>query len=263
MAARRGVAAQRERGDAGAVGDVLGADRAGDWPAALARDRQVEQHPPVAGQQVAPPGEPYDGVAAAHQKAVAGMRRGARVVRGWSIVEELQHPLVATIAVVEKDAAIAVRRVERLQDREIGGKADEPVGVQRRLVEIGNAVLRRGCGVDCEPRASDEPLIGPDRAKRMPVCECEALANRQFDSIGHWLSSSCSSPFRTPGLRPTRGGRPAVPKHLFTPPPLRGSSAPALARAAPLCRCGTTRRRGGRCRRPPRCRTKSGCRAPR
>ena len=119
MAARRGMAAQRKGRDPGAVGDVLDPDQSGD----RRDDRQVEHHPPVPGQQVALPGEPYDGVAAAHQKAVSGMRQGPRVVRGRRVVEELQHPLVAAVAVVEKDPPVAAPGIDRLQDREIAGKA--------------------------------------------------------------------------------------------------------------------------------------------
>src|SRR5882762_5611356 len=65
------------------------------------------------------PGEPDHRIAAAHQKAVSGMCQGVRIVRGRGVVEELQHSLVAAVAVVEEPPAVATRRVDRLQNREI------------------------------------------------------------------------------------------------------------------------------------------------
>src|SRR5215469_6681197 len=139
------MAAQWKRGDAAAVGNVLDTDEAGDG-------RQVEHHPPIPRQKVALPREPYHYVAAAHQEAVSGMGQALRVVRGWRVVEELQYPFVAAIAVIEKDPPIAAFRVERLQNREIAGKPNEPLGIGRHLVDVGDPLLRRRIGVDRETR---------------------------------------------------------------------------------------------------------------
>ena len=185
MAARRDPAAQREGRDAGAVGDVFDADETGQRPVALARDRQVEQHSPIPRQQIALPGEPGDRVAAAHQKAVPRMRQGARVVRSRGVVEELQHPLVAAIAVIEKDAAVAACGIDRLQDREIASEMDEALGIGRRLVDIGDAALRRSARVDREVRATDQAFIRPDRAECVTLGKDEAFGDRQLHPIGH------------------------------------------------------------------------------
>jgi hypothetical protein len=81
-----------------------------------------------------------------------------------SNVKELQDPLVAAVAVVEKQPPVTARRVERLQNREIG-EMDELFGIGRRLVEIGDAALRRSVGIDGEMGAPREPLIGTDGAE--------------------------------------------------------------------------------------------------
>ena len=96
------------------------------------------------------------------------LRQRARVVRGRSVIEELQHPLVAAVAVIEKQAAVAARRIDRLQDREIAGETDETLGVGRRLVDVGDAALRRGRRVDRKMRPPDEPFIRSGRAESSP-----------------------------------------------------------------------------------------------
>ena len=184
MAADRGAATQRECRPAGPVGDVFSADEPGQRPAAFARDGQVEQQPPIPRQQVALPGEPNDCVAAAHQETIAGMRQAARVVGSGRIIEELQHPLVAAVAVIEKQTAVAAHRIDRLQDRKIAGEMDE-AAVGRCFVEIGNAVLSWGGKLDREMRASDEPFISSDWTEFMAIGKHKALGDRQLHSIGH------------------------------------------------------------------------------
>jgi len=171
MTARRGMTAQGKGRDPGAVGDVLDPDRTDNRPATFARDRQVEQHSPVPGQKVALPGEPHDRVAAAHQKPIPGMRQAARVVRGRSVVEELQHPLIAAVAVVEKNAPVAAPGIDRFQDRV--------------LVEVGDPMLCRDAWIDRKLRAPDQHFICPDRAELVPRCERETFGDRQFCATGH------------------------------------------------------------------------------
>src|ERR1700720_634241 len=181
MTARRSMAAQRKRRDPGTVGDVLNPDQ----PGYRRHGREIEHHPSVPRQQVALPGEPDDRVAAPHQKSVPGMRQGPRVVRGQRVVEELQHPLVAAVAVVEKDSPVAAPGIGRLQDREIADKPDEPLGIRRRLVDVGDALLRRRVRLDGKMRPPDEPPISSRSPELMPVGKREPPGNRQFHPIGH------------------------------------------------------------------------------
>ena len=185
MAAHRRTATERECCDPRPVGDVLGSDEPGQRPAAFARDRQVEQQPPVPRQQIALPSEPNDGVAAAHQVTVAGVRQGARVVGRGRVIEELQHSLVAAVAVIEKETAVAESRIDRLQDREIAGEMDEPLAISWRLIEIGDAALSGGGRVDREMGAARKPFVSADRAEFAALGKHKALGDGQFHSIAH------------------------------------------------------------------------------
>ena len=113
------------------------------------------------------------------------MRQGVRIVRGRSVVEELQHPLVAAVAVVEEQTAGAARRINRLQDREIAGEMNKSVGIGWCLIQIGNPALRRSAWIHGEIGPPDEPLIGSDRAEFVGLGEGEAPGNRQFYSVAH------------------------------------------------------------------------------
>src|SRR5207302_1582406 len=94
------------------------------------------------------------------------------------------------VAVVEKNAAVAVRRIGRLQDREISGEMDEPLGVDRRLVDVGDALLRRRMRIDRKMRPPDETLICADSAELVPTRKRNPLDNRQFYPIRHNPTSS-------------------------------------------------------------------------
>ncbi len=192
VTARRDAAAERECGDAGLVGDVLDADRAGDRAPVLGGYRQIEEHAPVARQHVALPGKPRDCIAAPHQEAVAGMGELERIVARRRVVEELQRALVAAIAVVEEEAPVAARQLDRLQDHEIGDETDAPVAVARRLGEIGDAALRGRRRIDGEMRPPDKPLIGADAAEGMAAGEGASVGDGEFDDIIHIC------PFRLP-----------------------------------------------------------------
>ncbi len=185
MTARRDAAAERECGDAGLVGDVLDADRAGDRTPVLGGYRQIEEHAPVARQHVALPGEPRDGIAAPHQEAVAGMDELERIVARRGVVEELQRALVAAIAVVEEEPPVAARQLDRLQDHEIGDETNAPVAVARRLGEIGDAALRGRRRIDREMCPPDQPLIGADAAEGMAAGKGAAIGDGEFDDILH------------------------------------------------------------------------------
>jgi len=54
---------------------------------------------------------------------------------------------------------------------------DEPVSIGWRLVEIGDALLREGGGIDGEMRAPDEPLVTTDRPEFVPVGKRKTLGD--------------------------------------------------------------------------------------
>ena len=144
MAARGGAARQRHGRDAVLVGDVFDAHLARDRLAVVGRHRHVEQEAMVAGQQIGLPSGPGERIAAPHHEAVAGMRGRARIVGAHRVVEELQAADVAAIAPVEEQPAVALRRIDGLQDRDIGRRsAPARPASTGGLVEIDDARLRR------------------------------------------------------------------------------------------------------------------------
>ena len=185
VGARRSAAAERQAGNARFVGDKLGAHGSGHGAVFMARDRQVEQHPALARQQIALPGAEDDCVTATEQEAVAGMGRTLRVVAVFGIAEILERALVSPIAPVEDQAAIAERRVRRLQDQDIGAERDQPFAVPRREPDVGHARLRRRQRIDPEERARRDALIGAGSPEPLPVGEGPAVADLQLNEIGH------------------------------------------------------------------------------
>ena len=194
IAARRGPAAQRIDGDARLIGDELHPDRPGDRLAVVGGDRHVEHLPPVAGQQVALPGEPGDRVAAPHEEAVAGVRQSPRVVGAGRVVEELQAALVAAVAPVEEQAPVAALHVDRLQQREVGGELHEPARVPRSLVDVDDGRLCLGCGVHRKPRPAGDPLVGAGLSEAFPAGKGGAFDHRQLEAIGHGLTAPLIPP---------------------------------------------------------------------
>ena len=122
VASRGRPPAQGIRRDPGSVGDELRSHETGEGLGAVARHRHVEQHAPVARQQVPLPCRPHHRVPAAHEKPVAGVAPGARIVRRRRIVEELELALVPAVAVSEEEPAVA--RPRRLEDADVGRVLD-------------------------------------------------------------------------------------------------------------------------------------------
>ena len=233
MAAHRRPAAQREGADAWPAGDEFRADEPGQRTVRVLRNRQVDQHPAASRQEIALPGEPDDRVAAAEQKTVAGIGERLRVVGRGGVVEELQCPLVAAIAVVEKQPAVAAGGIDGLQHEEIGGEVDEAVAVARREAEIGHALLRRRRRIDREMGAPDEALIGAGGAEFVPAGEGRSLGDLEFDAVRHCIPFILVSTTRGRRTRSGTGefGRADTLLGLL-PDQLVNSAKPAIWRAA-------------------------------
>ena len=169
VAARGSPTAQGKCRDPGPVGDEFRSHQAGERLGAISRHRHIEQHAPVAGQQVPFPCRPHHGVPAPHEKAVAGVAQGPRSVRRRRVVEELELALVAAVAVSEQEPSLA--RPRRFQDAHIGSVLDETVGIARHLVEIHHVRVCTILGIDGEVRAADKTLVGTGVFEGMTVRE--------------------------------------------------------------------------------------------
>ena len=179
VAARRCPAGQRQNCHPLAP-DIFDAHDALHGAPALHRHRQVEQHPPIARQQVALPGAPDHRIAAAQEKAVAGMRGGLRIVAGARVVEIDQCPLVAAVAPVEENSAIAARGIDRAEDCDVAGEGDQAIGPAQCEIDVGDRALTGRRGIDGVVRAGADHFIGPGRTECRAAGKGHAADDLEF-----------------------------------------------------------------------------------
>ena len=117
------------------------------WPL-FGGDRNV--HPHAAFGHVPLPSHPEQREALAHQRAVAELRRGRRIRGVRGVLEHRQNPLGAAIAGFVEQAAVAARRIDRLQEIEVRRELDEPLRVLRREMQIDDAPILRQRGIERE-----------------------------------------------------------------------------------------------------------------
>jgi hypothetical protein len=75
------------------------------------------------------------------------------------------------LPIVEENAPVAALGVDWLQDREVAGKVDQTIDIDRRLVDIRDAPLPRSLRIDRKMRPPDEPFIRRDGTELLPICE--------------------------------------------------------------------------------------------
>ena len=165
------VAAEWLRLDAFLIDDDLGADFGDDWFAIVGRDGNVEHEPIFDRHQIALPAAPDDGVALAHEKAIAGVFECARVIRFGGIVEKTQDALAAAVGRVEKYFAIAARHVERLQNAKIAGVFDPAALVARRFIQVDDDSIQSVSRIDFAVDFADEFFIGAGDGEFMTLGE--------------------------------------------------------------------------------------------
>ena len=136
---------------------------AGDRTAVPLRLRNLDAHQPVDGRHVVLPAAPHDGVAVAHQEAVARIGRRTGVDRSRDAIEGRQRQAVAAVRHVEQQAMIAAPRVFGGQDADIRGEMHEAIAIARSQVDIGDA------------RDSGD---GPDRQRNAPCRRVGRSARR-------------------------------------------------------------------------------------
>jgi hypothetical protein len=148
------------------------ADGAGDRSSAIGRDRGVKTRP-IAGH----PGLPPDGderIAFPHQELVTELGRPI------GAVERPQQHAVPPVEHVEQQHAIALRRVLRLDHRDVGAELDAPGRIARRLVEVGDQPVVGIPWIDGEVGDPDELFV---RARGTEGLAAEHVGPRlDFDS---------------------------------------------------------------------------------
>ena len=131
---------------------------------------------------VALPAAPDDGVAFAHQKAVARFeRRGGGEGAGGAV--EAENRLASAVDDVEDDAAAPALRIRRLEHLEIGGEADAPVGIAGRRLDVGYRLVGGMRRIHREPRPPFEMPVRADVPKRLAARERGVAC---YIELGHW-----------------------------------------------------------------------------
>ena len=171
--------------NAARIGDVLDPYLARDRLILVGCYGHIQKKTMVAGEQIGLPSAPNERIAAAHHEAVAGVLGRSRIVGAHCIVEELKAADVAAIAPVEEQTAATLRRIDGLQDRDVGGEAHEPARIDGGLVEIDNASLRPRLWIDGKVRAALEALIRSDGPKGLTAGEGKTLRDVDLDPVGH------------------------------------------------------------------------------
>src|SRR6516165_6744922 len=139
-------------------GDELLPYHAGD----TGDDRKARSQAIGARRHVTLPAAPYEGEAAPHQKAVAGMLGVPALGR---TVEPRHDRLVAAIGHVVDEAPIATIEIERLQDPEVALILDEALRVARGPIEVDDPDIQRMGRIEFAEYRAVQPFIRSDDAE--------------------------------------------------------------------------------------------------
>src|SRR5581483_121360 len=162
-------------------------------------DGRLEQHAAIAREDLADPAAPDDGIAAAHEEAIAFDAGLVEVVAAAGEVEVAQEQLVAAIVDVVKRRPVALGRVLGSEDGDVRGELDLALGVARRLVEIDDDLVVGIRGIDGEMGDGRDFLIRARVAERLAAGKGLALENLELD---HFSTGPC----RTQEERPNNKG---------------------------------------------------------
>ena len=145
------------------AGNDVAAHETGDRRATERRNRH--RHPHAAGRHVPLPAHPEQREALRHERPVAELRLGRRVVGASRLLEHGEDALRAAIAGLVEQPAVAARRIDRLQQVEIRRGLDQPARVDGGEREIDDALVARRLRVEGEMDAPDDFFVGTGGAE--------------------------------------------------------------------------------------------------
>ena len=100
-----------------------------------------------------------------HQEAVAEVRLRGRILHADGAVEHAERDLAAAVRHVEQQRAVAAAGIDRPQQVEVRRALDEPLGVARSSVEVGDLLVELVRGVDREAQHAGDLLVCAGRAE--------------------------------------------------------------------------------------------------
>jgi hypothetical protein len=128
------------------------------------RGRQIDSGRALAA-RIELPSDLHDGVAAIEQEPIAVVVRRRRPVDGHLRVELAERNAAPPIDDVEERDPVALARVPRFQNHQVGGELDFARAVSRSLVEIGDDEIALVGRVNCEIQLADNLFVwarGPE-----------------------------------------------------------------------------------------------------
>src|SRR5262249_28597728 len=126
------------------------------------------QHPAIAGQDLADPAAPDDGVAAAEEETVA---RFVRIVAPAAAVEHAEGQLVTAVVYVVENRSVALGPVLGGEKVYVRFEFNLAFRVTWGLVHIEDVLVARMFRIDGELGDTDQLLVRPDVAERKAVGE--------------------------------------------------------------------------------------------
>ena len=171
------------------VGPPLAEHRTADRPVVAAGHRHGEREETILARDVVLPAAPRDRVAVPHQEPVAELLRARRVGHADGAVEHPQRDLAAAVRDVEKEPAVAARRIDGPQQIEVRGGLDEPGAVARRQGQIRDGLVRLVAGIDAQAQDTDDLLVGARFTER-PALQDDRAPRDLERRHGHGMAPS-------------------------------------------------------------------------
>ena len=98
-----------------------------------------------------------------------------RIGHARRAVEDVDRDFAPAVRHVEQQPPVAFRRVDRLQQVEVGGELDVACGVLRRELDVGDLPVQRVRGIGGEAQRADDFFVGAGIAERFAAEDDFAL----------------------------------------------------------------------------------------
>ena len=121
----------------------LAADDAHDRLAVVCGDGRIDADEALALRRIELPADPEQREALLHQEAVAHLCFGRRIEAARRLVVEAEHPFAAAVRDLVQHGAVAAFDLFRLDQKEVRRELHAPARVSRRLVDVGDDLVRR------------------------------------------------------------------------------------------------------------------------
>ncbi len=103
---------------------------------------------------------------------------------GRAAIEAAQQPLASSIGDLEQQRAVALLRVNRTKDVQVGREVDAPICAARGVLEVDDARVVLVGGIERELDRAGELLVRSDLSKRLASGDDGAIGDRHLRDLG-------------------------------------------------------------------------------